>query len=141
MQLRVTPTCLTIHDLTTIYDFAWDNKLSVESCNFLQDPEFLRINVLPKQQRLQICQGIKQWIDAHTVESTAQIINTRDPGIVEQQLVQDAASYCNLLEFGEDEHHRLPQLVQYLKKLEASRSNCVLDYVPQYESIFRSAGY
>ena len=141
MQLRVTPTCLTIHELTTIYDFAWDNKLSVESCNFLQDPEFLRINVLPKQQRLQICQGIKQWIDAHTVESTAQIINTRNPGVVEQQLVQDASSYCNLLEFGEDEHHRLPQLVQYLKKLEDSRGNCVLDYVPQYESIFRSAGY
>ena len=70
-----------------------------------------------------------------------QTINTRDPTQLHVQNVQDAASYVDYLRTAPDETHRLPDLVQYLKLLESSRSNCVLDYAPEYEHIFRSAGY
>jgi hypothetical protein len=70
-----------------------------------------------------------------------QIINTRDPNLAQQQIVQDAQSYLNYLESAEDESSRLPDLVAYLKRLEASRGNSVLTYLPQYENLFRSAGY
>jgi len=139
-QLRITPTCLTIHRLTTVYDYAWQHNLAVESCNFLTDPEFLRISVLPQSQRDIIRDQLQTWIDHHPVHSGSQVINTRDPHRAREQIVQDAASYVHLLTHVEDESHRLPDLVNYLKRLEASRGNSVLDYVPEYESFLRSAG-
>jgi len=142
IQLRITPTCLTVHELTTVYDYAWQHGTSVESCNFIDRPEVFRISVLPTSQREIAIQNLKSWIVAHpTTTNDNQIINTRDPNQSQQQIIQDANSYLNYLESVEDESHRLPDLVQYLKRLEASRGNSILTYLPQYEDLFRSAGY
>ena len=141
IQLRITPTCLTVHELSTVYDYAWKNNLSVESCNFLDNPEFFRISVLPQKQREQACENLRAWLHAHPVEHSRQIINTRDPNLARQQIAQDAESYLNYLESAADESHRLPDLVKFIKQLESSRGNCILNYLPQYEDLFRSAGY
>lgn len=141
LQLRITPTCLTVHELTTVYDYAWQHNLSVESCNFIDNPKFFRINVLPQTYRAQVCENLRHWIQTHPVDHNDQIINTRDPNLAHQQIVQDAQSYLNYLESAQDESHRLPDLVTFIKKLEHSRGNCILDYLPQYEELFRSAGY
>ena len=141
MQLRITPSCLTVHDLTTVYDYAWHQGVSVESCNFLDNPKFFRISVLPKKQRDQACENLRRWIQTHPAGLGDQIINTRDPNLSQQQIAQDAQSYLNYLESAADESHRLPDLVAFIKQLESSRGNCVLNYLPQYEDLFRSAGY
>lgn len=141
IQLRITPTCLTVHDLTTVYDYAWQHGTSVESCNFIDRPEFMRISVLPKLQRELAVVTLRSWIAEHPVADRDQIVNTRNPTIAREQLVQDACSYLNYLESAEDESHRLPDLVAYLKRLESSRGNSILTYLPQYEELFRSAGY
>ena len=141
IQLRPTPTCLTIAEFSTVYDYAWEHELSVESCNFLYKPEFMRINVLPAEYRATARERIAQWIHAHPVNLTTQIINTRDPNKVRQQIVQDAQSYLNYIDNASDESHQLPDLVNYLKKLEAPRGNSILNYLPQYEQLFRSSGY
>lgn len=141
IQLRVTPTCLTVHDLTTVYDYAWCHGMSVESCNFIDNPEFFRISVLPKNYRELATETLRLWIAEHPVTEQDQIVNTRDPTISRQQIVQDAQSYLNYLESAADESHRLPDLVAYLKRLESSRGNSILTYLPQYEDLFRSAGY
>jgi hypothetical protein len=141
IQLRTTPTCLTVHELTTVYDYAWQHSTAVESCNFIDRPEFFRISVLPKHQRESAVETLQSWIDAHPVDVRDQIINTRDPNLAQQQIVQDAQSYLNYLESAADESNRLPDLVVYLKRLEASRGNSILTYLPQYEDLFRSAGY
>ena len=141
IQLRITPTCLTVHELTTVYDYAWQHGTAVESCNFIDRPEFFRISVLPKLQRKSAVETLKGWIDAHPVADGDQIVNTRDPNRSQEQIVQDARSYLNYLESAQDESHRLPDLVAYLKRLEASRGNSILTYLPQYEDLFRSAGY
>lgn len=141
MQIRTTPTCLTVHDLITVYDYAWKNHLAVESCNFLSRPEFLRISVLPQQQRQLAKNNLAQWIESHWIDQKDQIINTRDPNLARQQLLQDATSYVNYLENSKDESHLLPELVSYLKRLELNRGNSIIDYLPQYEDLFRSAGY
>jgi hypothetical protein len=73
--------------------------------------------------------------------SCEQIVNIRDPNQAQQQIVQDLESYVNYLDNEPDESYRLTDLVQYLKKLESNRHNSVLDYLPQYEDLFRSAGY
>jgi hypothetical protein len=141
IQLRITPTCLTVHELTTVYDYAWQHGTAVESCNFIDRPEFFRISVLPDHQRESAVKTLRSWIDAHPVADSGQIVNTRNPNVVQQQIVQDARSYLDYLECAADESYRLPDLVAYLKRLEASRGNSILTYLPQYEDLFRSAGY
>jgi hypothetical protein len=141
MQLRITPTCLTVHDLDTVYQYAWQNKLSVESNNFLDRPECLRISVLPVDQRNIVIEKLQKWIDQHPIEHSQQIVNTRNPETVLTQIVQDASSYLDYLKKADYEDHRLPDLVDYLKQLESNRKNSILDYLPQYENLFRSAGY
>jgi len=141
IQLRITPTCLTIEELDTVYEYAWQHELSVESCNFLYKPEVMRINVLPQQYRSQARDRLSQWINSHHIEYIDTIINTRDPNIARQQIIQDAQSYLNYIDNATDESYRLPDLISYLKKLEAHRKNSILDYLPHYEQLFRSAGY
>jgi sulfatase maturation enzyme AslB (radical SAM superfamily) len=141
IQLRITPTCLTVHELNTVYDYAWQNNIAVESCNFLNDPKFFRIGVLPQEYRNQVIQILTDWIQTHQVVGVPQIINTRDPNVAHGQIVQDAESYLNYLKSVEDESSRLPDLVAYLKQLESNRGNSILTYLPQYENLFRSAGY
>jgi hypothetical protein len=96
--------------------------------------------VLPKDQRDIIRDQLQTWINHHPVHSGSQVINTRDPHLAQAQIVQDAASYVHLLTHADDESHRLPDLVNYLKRLEASRGNSILNYIPEYESFLRSAG-
>jgi len=141
MQLRTTPTCLTVHGLTTVYEYAWHHRISVESCNFIDQPEFFRISVLPKKQREQVSLDLKQWIESHEVKDTDTVINTRNPSLARVQIVQDANSYLNYLDSSLDESHRFPDLVAYLKRLEHNRGNSIITYLPQYEDLFRSQGY
>jgi hypothetical protein len=141
MQLRITPTCLSIHSIDSIYDYAWKHGIAVESCNFLEEPQFLRIGVLPTEHRTTAYNNLNNWIQSHPQVDTTQIINTRDPNVVQAQILQDANSYLDYLKHVPDESNQAGNLITYLKKLENNRHNSILTYLPQYESFFRSAGY
>ena len=138
--LRTTPTALTAGELLGIYKFAMTNRVGIESCNFLEEPHMLRMSVLPGQIRQQISDQLTQWIQQQDINQT-QVINHRDPNQVEQVILQDLTSYVNYLNQSPDETEFLPAMVGYLKKLDQSRKNSVLDYLPEYEELFRSAGY
>jgi hypothetical protein len=140
-QIRITPTILTVLHLDSIYRFAMAEGLAVESCNFLNDPAFMRPSVLPPQYRAQVIDRLQAWIDQQVPATTDQIINTRDPNQAATQVLQDAVSYVEYFRNEPDESHRLPDLIDYLKIMEQSRKNSVLDYLPEYEELFRSAGY
>jgi len=140
-QIRITPTCLTVHELSTVYDYAWQHNIAVESCNFLYEPDFLRIGVLPAEYRTQARNNLIQWTADHQIQIDEQVVNTRDPNLAQAQIYQDALSYIDFLETAKDESNRLPDLVDYLKRLESNRKNSILDYLPQYESLFRHHGY
>jgi hypothetical protein len=141
VQLRITPTCLTLHELHTVYDYAWQQSIAVESCNFIDRPEYMRISVLPPEQRAQARKNLSNWIDQYQTAETAEIINLRDPNQVHGQIIQDAQSYLNYLDQSPDESYRLPDLVDYLKQLDSNRGNSILTYLPEYETLFRSSGY
>ena len=140
MQFRTTPTVLSISNLLSVYDYALSHGIAVESCNFLQNPAFMRPSVLPQSYRNNIIAQIRGWANKNRVEAK-KIINTRHPDNASQQIVQDIESYVNYLEQEPDQSHRLPDLIAFLKKLEVSRQNCIIDYLPEYENLFRSAGY
>jgi len=144
IQLRITPTILTIEKLDTIYEYAWENNIPVESCNFLQDPDFLRPSVLPKEYREFSIEKLKNWVTNHSSDyknNLEQNINIRHPNLVKQTLLEDAKSYINYLEKSKDESYLLSNLIHYLNNLEKSRKNCILDYLPHYESLFKTFGY
>jgi sulfatase maturation enzyme AslB (radical SAM superfamily) len=140
LQLRTTPTLLTIGSLLSIYDYAWTRKISVESCNFLKEPAFMRPSVLPAHYRQPIIDRMQSWLDQHGVSGDT-VVNCRDPNVSQLQNHQDLQSYVNYLRNMPDESHRLPDLVSFLKRLEASRGNSIVSYLPEYEELFRSAGY
>lgn len=142
IQLRVTPTLLTVSRLHQVYEHAWTNALAVESCNFLQDPKFMRPSVLPKPYRDRARYNLQSWIDSKVMTlSTKPVVNIRDPNQVHQQLLQDAQSFVHYLEHAPDQSDLLPDLAQYLRRIDDHRGNCVVDYLPEYEELFRSAGY
>jgi len=141
LTIRTTPTLLSIPHLLTVYDFAWTANVSIESCNFLTDPAVLRMSVLPAQVRQTFAEKITDWIDERNIQVNTSIVNTRDPTLVKQTILKDAASYVHYLHSAPDESSALPDLVKFLKIREASRGNRILDYLPEYEQFLRAAGY
>lgn len=139
-QLRTTPTVLSLLDLVSVHDRAWNHNIPVESCNFLQHPVFLRPSVLPMSMRGPIIEKFSQWLDSHQVDNT-KVINTRNPHFAQAQVCQDLHSYIQYLSNEPDESYLLPELVKYLKLTESMRKNSVLNYRPEYEELFRTAGY
>lgn len=145
VTLRITPTCLTVAHMLSVYDTAWELGLSVMSCNFLDRPEYMRPTVLPHHVRCDIAHNLQHWLDQHELVApsvdTVPVVNTRHPQLAHQAIRSDLASYVSYLRDSEDESWRLPELVHYLKQMESMHRNSVLDYLPEYETIFKSAGY
>jgi len=141
-QLRITPTILSIMYLDTIFEYALQHNLAIESCDFLNEPKNMRINVLPMEYRLIAADKIHNWVSKY---SSTKILNAsnnlRSLENVADHIINDAYSYINYLNNEKDESFRLPSLVKYLKILEKNRNNTILDYLPEYEPILRSAGY
>ena len=142
MQFRITPTVFSIAHLKTIYEFAYSWDVGVESCNFLHDPYFMRMSILPMHVRKNIANDLQHWINGKKLLfSEEKIINTRDPNLARDCIIQDAMSYVDYLQNAPDESASWTALVSYLKKIESSRNNSILDYAPEYEKFLRSAGY
>lgn len=141
VQIRSTPTLLSLPDLLSLYDSAWQQNVAIESCNFLQEPAFLRASVLPSTIKSTLINQFQQWLDQHVDQSHNKVINTRDPNVARQQICQDLQSYIHYLTNEADQSHRAADLAAYLTKIESVRGNCVLDYRPEYEEFLRAAGY
>ena len=123
-----------------MYDFAWQHNITVESCNFITNPVHLKPAVLPVLHRNKIIKEMKLWLEQHPAAGDT-VTNIRNPNVIRTQITQDLQSYINYLETVPDESHRLPDLVHYLKLLEGNRDNSILTYLPEYEELFRTAGY
>jgi hypothetical protein len=141
-QIRTTPTILTVSRLIGIYEYAWNNRTSVESCNFLHHPVFMKPSVLPLNLQQKIKDDLLQWIASKSIPfQNDQVINIRHPDFLQHQLLQDADSYIQYLDHEPDDSELLPDLVAYLKTMDLHRGNSVIDYLPEYEELFRAAGY
>jgi hypothetical protein len=65
VQLRSTPTVFSIAHLKTLYEYAFEKNIGIESCNFLYKPEFMKISLLPKDIRDNIAKELSNWIQTH----------------------------------------------------------------------------
>lgn len=141
ISIRITPTALTIGELDTVYEFAWQNNILVESCNFIHEPAFLRPSVLPLGLRLSARHNLSRWINSKDAGLDLDVVNTRDINRTKEVLLQDAKSYINYLDTARDETELLPRLADYLNRLESNRNNCILTHLPHYADTLRSHGY
>lgn len=143
VSIRTTPTVFSILHLNDLYDFAIENNIGIESCSFINEPAYMRPTILPNLYREQAIGNLQSWLDKHkSIKPTQEeIVNIRNPSTLKALLVQDIKVYIKYLQTEPDETHRLPQLVDYIKKLEKNRNNTILDYLPEYENLLRSAGY
>jgi len=142
-SIRTTPTFLTVRNLLPLYQYALDNKVHIESCNFLSSPEIFKPSVLPEPYKSHFIKEMSNWIlsQSQVTRTEKRNINTRSNYLVEQTILQDAESYLNYFKKEKDESFLLPKSLEFLKKLEKIRNNKILDYLPEYEEIFRTAGY
>ena len=141
LQIRTTPTIFSISRLLSVYEFAWQHKITVESCNFLQNPQFMKIDLLSHAHRQPIIDQLSGWNNAHRPRQSSTLVNTRNPETYQIALCQDLDSYCRYLESVPENHTQWPNLIDFVKRLEGRRRNSILDYIPEYESIFRAHGY
>ena len=100
----------------------------------------MRPSVLPISYRQPIIDRMQSWLDQHSVSGDT-VINIRNPNVSQLQNHQDLQSYVNYLRNMPDESNRLPELIAFLKRIETVRGNSILTYLPEYEELFRSAGY
>lgn len=143
LQIRTTPTIFSINRLLSVYEFAWQHQIPVESCNFLQNPKFMKINLLPQEYRRPIIKQIQDWIETHksTSESDLTLANTRNSEFFGLTLCRDLSAYCGYLENEPEQQDQWPRLIDFVKRLEAVRGNRIIDYLPEYEELFRIHGY
>ena len=141
MTLRITPTPITVAHFHTVYEYALEHNLNVESCNFLHNPRFMRVTVLPVDLRENLAKNLEAWIKKQNIEQGSQVLNIRNPNFRRRAVIQDAQSYIHYLRHGPDETQRLGELVTYLRQIDNNRGISVLDYCPEYEELFRAAGY
>ena len=142
LSLRSTPTVFSIFYLDTLYKYALEKDIYIESCNFIDDPDFMRPSVIPKQYRKPILDKLQKWAaDNQHHARCASSANTRSPKFNKSALVNDLKSYINYLENMESEEHLIPQLLSYINKLELSRNNSIIEYAPEYTTFLQSHGY
>lgn len=145
ISLRITPSILSILHLDTVFEYMIKNKVIAESCNILQEPECLRIELLPEDLRAQAVDKINAIIKKYSlIKSDETIINLRRDDLVDPVITQTIYEYLDILNLMtaplDAEAHR-QDLVKFLKAFETLRNNNILEYLPEYGKFLRSYGY
>jgi hypothetical protein len=141
MSIRNTPTLFSVGNMSSLYRYALDNRIGVESCDFLSNPEYFKSSVLPTEQRNEAADQLRSLVHEYAATNETGTFNTRDRANVRGAVLDDAKSWIKYLSEAEDESHRLGDLVRYLKRMESLRNNKITSYLPTYEKILRTAGY
>ena len=145
LSLRITPNIFSIYHIDTIFELMLENKVTAESCNILQEPSCLRIELLPVEIITQCLDKINQIINKYQLtENNQVIINRRREDLIDPVISQIIFEYKQLLE-----NYRVPinveeeryNLVKFIKAFESLRNNTILDYLPEYEEFLRQYGY
>lgn len=142
ISLRVTPNLFSILYIDEIYRFALDRNLGVESCNFIYSPEYLKLDLLPKDLRISAISKLNKIVSEYTnIEHSEPILNVRRKNIVKQTILDDIKSVINYLQSTPIEETQYDNLVVFLKKIEKKRTNKIINYAPEYENFLRTIGY
>lgn len=138
--IRVTPTWLTISRLPELIQFAKHNEIILESCDYLDKPEYLRISVLPPDRRYKLADQFESFISPENHNHTL-THNWRDQSAAVLINDRTLTHYARYLRSAPDESHLLPEAVSRLSALDGLRDHSALDYFDEYQDLFRDFGY
>lgn len=145
LSLRITPNIFSIYHIDTVFEFMIENSIIAESCNILQEPSCLRLELLPKEIIGKILAKINNLIDKHgLIPNNQTIINRRRDDLINPVIVDVIFEYKHLLETYqipenlEDDRYNL---IKFIKAFESLHNNNILDYLPEYEEFLRSYSY
>jgi sulfatase maturation enzyme AslB (radical SAM superfamily) len=145
LSLRITPNIFSIYHIDSIFEFMINNSITAESCNILQDPSCLRLELLPTDIIEKTIEKINQVISKHGLVPSGQtIVNRRRVDLVDPVITDVIFEYKHLLE-----NYQAPKnieeerynLVKFTRAFESLRNNNILNYLPEYEEFLRSYGY
>lgn len=146
--LRTTISLLTVYHYDKLVKFMLENRVTAESCNILQWPACLQVELLPEDLKADIISRLKaqrasavSTTSAHVETST----NVRLVGTENQQtlrLIDETIELLTMRSFDDEyiTHHRT-KLATFLKSFEQLRNNNILEHLPEYEDFLRSIGY
>jgi hypothetical protein len=144
IQLRPTPSLLSIWHYDELVKFQLKYKLGAESCHILDRPEWLQMSVLPHNLRQVAADKLQHVLDVNQLADVpiSNNPNVRNKSLFESVLVQDVTGLISLLRSGYVDNDELRfKLVRFLHDLESKRKNSILDYLPEYEEFLRQYGY
>lgn len=145
LSLRITPTIFSIYHIDTLFEFMLENNIIAESCNILQDPSYLRIELLPKNLIKEILAKIEKIISKYNItDLKTKTINRRNDNnkkYVMQEIIFEYKRLLENMQYPTNRDQDLIKLIQALKTFEQSRNNSILNYLPEYEEFLRSHGY
>ena len=143
VSLRVTPNVFTISELDQIIRYMIDRNVILESCNILFTPACLKIELVPEDIRLQTIAKLETIIQEYNLVKTGQA-NIRMASAISSVIADTVIDYCKFMKeytVPADAETLRYQLVDFIKTFETSRTNRILDYVPNYEQFLRNYGY
>jgi radical SAM protein with 4Fe4S-binding SPASM domain len=144
LTLRITPNVFTIFYLDELLQYSVDHHIPVESCNILQKPSVLRIELLPDDLRQIAVQKIDKLIEHNNLSNTKTILNSREVSKTDSVISNRIFEYKHFLENMQApdnvEEERFG-LVKFLKTFEQVRNNSILDYAPEFTDFLRKYGY
>ncbi|MEL0016135.1 MAG: twitch domain-containing radical SAM protein [Rhodospirillales bacterium] len=141
MTIRNTPTLFSVGTMSSLYRYALDNRIGVESCDFLSEPKYFKSSVLPMEHRNEAADRLRALVNEYEGIKETGTFNTRHKDNIRGAVLDDAKSWIKYLSEAPDESYRLGDVVDYLKKMESLRNNKITNYLPNYEKILRPVGY
>jgi MoaA/NifB/PqqE/SkfB family radical SAM enzyme len=142
ISLRITPNLFTIYHIDQLFEFMINHQITAESCNILVYPEFLRMEFLPNNLRLDVIKHLNNLVKKYNLEKPNKKIINRRMNTSTDAIISDLVfEYIDFLENYQQVDQNLDSLVDFLKAFESVHHNNILDYVPEYEEFLRSNGY
>lgn len=144
IQIRPTPTVFSMFHYHYLMDWLLQNNLHSEVCHFINNPVWLKLNLLPLDLRREIIHNIQGVINKYGLvkEQPGLVIDTRSEGRQRQVVLDDAIGFMTFLEQEpEASESSRSEFVQKIISLEKIHKNRILDYLPEYTDFLRTYGY
>lgn len=143
ISLRITPNVFSVYEINKLFVYMLENQVIAESCNILNDPKCLRMELIPEDIRNEIKENLKILIDYYDL-AREKIVNVRRADQIDQVTANVILDYYQFMcdyELPEDAEQSRYNLVNFIKAFESIRKNSILDYLPRYEKFLRHYGY
>lgn len=143
LSLRITPSALSILHLDTVFEFMIENDITAESCNILDDPACLSLNVLPAIVLKEALRRLEVVVSKYNlVDNSDPILNRRRVDLTKPIISQLAAEYVSVLSsYISKTNSNATDFVNYIMAFEQVHNNKILDYLPEYEEFLRINNY